>query len=367
MKKILIFLLIMIFGMITKVSALNYDYSVGTQHFFMNDHINKSYVLQSQNTTNTTLADTITFDTPITTTNANFLRFAYSGAQLTSSILANNINFNLTCSNYSGVSSGTTGYTIYYQDGSTASISGTTRDIICTSYTSSTSTITLVNYDISNVAYQIYLRTTSASGQWQQCEMENGFIVCPVLNNVEYSGLTIYYRTLSSSYIGGTTYNFRIYRVANEIKTSTQTIIDNQNQNAQQQHQDAQNINNSITSDNISGNNSTTTINNLGGTFQTQQDFLLNLIKLPYTFFSALSNTIQNQCSPLTIGTIFDYNLVMPCVNLSNLLGDVWTLIIDVIFAGVIASAFVRRVTKYIREVCTLDTNALNTGGVKIW
>lgn len=261
----------------------------------------------------------------------------------------------------------------YYQDGSTSSTSTSSYNYYCNNFTSSNDNSYVSNIEnMPSVEIYLYFDTYT----WVQCPMDtNGNFTCPLVynnvyrKNIQKLRIRLHKKTIVNTYVYVQLQNYAY--ITTDIQQETKTIIQNQ---STQQHQDnqtiiqqQQDINNSITSDNITGNNSTTTINNLGGTFQTQQDFLLNLIKLPYTFFSALSNTIQNQCNSLTIGTIFDYELVMPCINLNNLLGDVWTLIIDVIFAGVIASAFVRRVTKYIREVCTLDTNALNTGGVKIW
>lgn len=149
--------------------------------------------------------------------------------------------------------------------------------------------------------------------------------------------------------------------------TNTQNIINNQNQNAQQQHQDAQNINNSINSSDVTGNNSSSSISSIGNTFSSQEDFLLNLLTIPYTLWTSILNVFSNTCSPLDVGTIFNYHLVFPCIELNQFLGGIYATIIDVIFTAIIYSAFIRRVMKYFRELLTLDDHALVTGGVKLW
>lgn len=207
-------------------------------------------------------------------------------------------------------------------------------------------------------------------------------VICPYVGQVDNGGASIEFYTtpwstqnLKISYLN--VFNNDSQTLSNiystllqqqtQNNTNTQSIINNQNQNAQQQHQDAQNINNSITSSDVTGNNSSSSITSIGNTFNTQEDFLLNLLTIPYTLWTSILNVFSNSCAPLDVGTMFNYHLVFPCIELNDFLGGIYATIIDVIFTAIIYSAFIRRVIKYFRELLTLDEHALITGGVKLW
>ena len=202
---------------------------------------------------------------------------------------------------------------------------------------------------------------------WCIVNSNDNTITCPLNNSLRNLGIKKLslelHRKVALSHNWFIALNNNLYR----IKTDTQSIINNQNQNTQQIIQQQQNINNSITSDDVSGNNSSSSITSIGNTFNSQGDFLLNLLTIPYNLWTSILNAISGSCSPIDVGTIFGEHLIFSCINLNSFLGDVWTTIVDVIFTGMIYSAFIRRVIKYFRELLTLNSNALITGGVNIW
>lgn len=198
-----------------------------------------------------------------------------------------------------------------------------------------------------------------------KCTYDNSDIVCPVSNDKTYTKLRFYYYNITA--LNGMSCKYVILATAYVVADSnTQQIINNNNQNATTINNNITDVNNSINSSDITGNNSSDSITGITSSFQSSNDWLLNIFTLPYTFITAIMNGVSDSCSPISLGTIFDYDLVMPCMNLNSILGNVWTTIVDVICAGVFAFAFRKRIHDFIFAIITLDRKAIKIGGVDI-
>lgn len=143
--------------------------------------------------------------------------------------------------------------------------------------------------------------------------------------------------------------------IVNTITTQTNNINNN-----------ITDIKNDITSDNITGNNSSDSITSISNSFSSSDDFILNLFTLPYNFLTTIMNGVTDSCTPISLGTIFDYELVMPCINLNNWLGSIWTGVVDVVLAGMLSFAFRKRIHDFFYAICRLDRKAANIGGIEI-
>lgn len=350
----------LLFTIKIKVNALSYDYTLGSQIRFIEQEKKINFEISNPNNSNNWKNYIVNFDYNIENQNAKFVRFTYAGQIENIGNFTQNIVWNETCTERVDPSAN---FSIRFADNSTATISRTAYQTLCDLHKIN-GNITESTFDINDFNFRIYLR--SANGNWPPCEIDNGFILCPIENNKTYTGLVFRYYGNESN-MSFITYKMLLTDLIWTINTDAQNIINNQNQNTNTINNNITNLNDSITSSDVEGNTSNDTITNIGSTFDTENDFLLNLLTIPYTFWTSLTNVFSNSCSALNVGTIFDTPLIFPCIELNNYLGDVFTTIIDVIFSGICMSAFVRRIIKYYQALLSLDNNASAIGGVKIW
>lgn len=271
-----------------------------------------------------------------------------------------NINWVETCSNY-GQGGGTNPIQgiITYPDNTSSSIDLTTYNRLCQQWTTTGS---VSNSDIqfnfdNSPSIQLMVRTNQNNEL--PCEVNDTVFKCPIgqYEQLNYIKVRVLPKGTQSDY--WVSFSNVIYK----FKDSSSVIINNQNTI----NQSITDTNNTLKDDNVSGNNSSSTISSIGDTFDTENDFLLGLLTIPYNFFNSLINIFENNCTSLNLGSMFDEDLVFPCLSLSNLLGDVFTNVIDVIFCAVVMSAFLRRIVKYYQALLSLDERATQIGGVKIW
>lgn len=90
-------------------------------------------------------------------------------------------------------------------------------------------------------------------------------------------------------------------------------------------------LNDTLNDDNISD-STNSSINGILGSKTEQETFgpVADLILLPLTLFRAFYNGFNNSCSPFNLGTLFNTNITLPCINLRNILGSSLYSIIDV-------------------------------------
>ena len=232
MKKYLIItILIMTFGIIPKVKALNYDYNIGQEVSVNNVHWDRNITIASSNSQSGVASTDFTFNQTYQFNNSKFIRFTYTSELVTTNNANELINWTETCNSTQFITAtGAKTYTVTYADGSHATITGNITDYegYCSQYTS-TGTVTSSSINITEFTPQIYLMTTGG-GSWSQCEMDNSFILCPVTPNLNYSGLRLYY--YRQSFNDGNAY-FSIYlrKDVLTINSDAQAIINNNNTN----------------------------------------------------------------------------------------------------------------------------------------
>ena len=90
----------------------------------------------------------------------------------------------------------------------------------------------------------------------------------------------------------------------------------------------------------------------IGSAFSDFNDFLDNnstitqLIVLPITLYTAILNNLNGTCTPFNLGTLFEHNLTLPCINISQYLGNtLWTMI-DIIVSGFAIYSISRKMIK---------------------
>lgn len=113
------------------------------------------------------------------------------------------------------------------------------------------------------------------------------------------------------------------------------------------------NVNDSITSeeapstDDVSGNTNDWSSNNA------ESGVINQLVQMPITLLNSVVNGLTSSCSPYNLGSLFGTDLILPCVNMSNILGSLWTLI-DVIISGIFIFIFGGRCVKIFNDFTNL-------------
>lgn len=95
--------------------------------------------------------------------------------------------------------------------------------------------------------------------------------------------------------------------------------------NAIEDNTDAQNETNDLLGDNNVSNDTNTTLDSLldkNGTTQSTFGPVADLILLPLTLFGAFYNSFGGTCSSYDLGSLLGHNIVLPCINLRNILGN---------------------------------------------
>lgn len=149
-----------------------------------------------------------------------------------------------------------------------------------------------------------------------------------------------------------------VYIPNENISSVISSQTEQQHQDAEQQHQDLEDINNSMNNSTVDTNNSNSTITSISNRLPSS-NVLGNLITMPVMLVQKFINALSsNTCTPYSLGSLFGTNFSLPCVNLSNILGAVWT-ILDGVVSGFIAYEIGKHFVLIFHKLTSLDSNTL--------
>lgn len=120
--------------------------------------------------------------------------------------------------------------------------------------------------------------------------------------------------------------------IINNNNSNTQTIINNNNYNSEKEREAINdnteainNVNNSI--NNSSVDNPSQSINDLQNALPTN-GVISDLLLLPVTLFRVMLNGIGGTCSTISLGQLYGTELILPCIDLENIVGFwLWNII----------------------------------------
>ena len=119
------------------------------------------------------------------------------------------------------------------------------------------------------------------------------------------------------------------------------------------------NINNSINDSSIDNNNTSSSTTSWGNKNATNGT-ITNLLTLPISLLQAIVNGLQTTCSSFSLGSLFNTNITLPCINISNLIGNgLWTTI-DILFSGFMILAIGKKLVKIFNDFTNLKTNQVD-------
>ena len=167
---------------------------------------------------------------------------------------------------------------------------------------------TTLNFQVTQLIPYLNI-TLKTTGAWENCELQNNFIVCPLPPNKNITGLYINYDSGNS--IPQDSYfelSFYIGEYVSIYDTDTQALqgaINNQTQQQQQQHQEMLNDTTTDAEDEAADFFSDFDVPDVGG--------LSAIITAPLNTIQGLLN---NSCTSLVLPLPFvNQNLTLPCLN----------------------------------------------------
>lgn len=107
---------------------------------------------------------------------------------------------------------------------------------------------------------------------------------------------------------------------------------------------------------NTSGNNAISQFQSLIPTNGT----ITNLVLLPLNLVNAYSVGMSGTCSSLNLGTIFDTEIILPCISMQNLVGSVLWGIIDIIVGGLMVFAIGKKMVRVFNDLTSLRDNQID-------
>ena len=82
---------------------------------------------------------------------------------------------------------------------------------------------------------------------------------------------------------------------------------------------------------------------------------ITQLLTLPITLYQSILNATTGSCSQFQLGSLYNHNLVLPCINLSRLLGSTLYNIIDILLCGSFILVFRKKMVDIFNHMTSLN------------
>lgn len=138
--------------------------------------------------------------------------------------------------------------------------------------------------------------------------------------------------------------------IINNNNANTNTIINNNNQNTTE-------ITNSVDSlnDSITDNSEPTDYSFFSDIGLSNDTPISNMLLFPVTLLNAINTSTASSCSPVSLGSLFGNELVLPCINLEQRLGSTLWSNIDTLTSIIIIYNLVMMVVSAFEDMTSLN------------
>lgn len=193
---------------------------------------------------------------------------------------------------------------------------------------------------------------------YPNCTVNGNTISCLVNNNSRTIGATLYFGRMvditsglanTASCKGFIKDTYAIYDIPESVSTAIQ-----------QNTQAINNVNNSINDDSGVSNNDVSGGASDWASNNANSGVINQLVLMPVTLLQSFTNGINGSCSTYDFGELWGEHITLPCINLSNTLGAVWT-IIDVIMSGIFIFIFGKRCVKIFNDFTNLKSGQIDS------
>ena len=133
---------------------------------------------------------------------------------------------------------------------------------------------------------------------------------------------------------------------------ATANSVQEVNTAVQEIKQEANNINNSITSDTVD--DPSNSINSFKDKIA-QNGVITQLIGLPVTLFTKVLNSVNGTCISYNLGSLFGTDIIFPCINISNYIGSTLWNVIDVLISGLFVYSLSKKFIKVFEHMSSMN------------
>lgn len=120
------------------------------------------------------------------------------------------------------------------------------------------------------------------------------------------------------------------------------------------QTQAIEEINDNITDDSVDSSKAESDIDEMKDKIASNGS-ITQLLTLPITLYQSILNSLNGSCSSISLGSLFNHNLTMPCINLQSLLGSTLYNIIDILCCGLFILSFRKKMVDIFNHMTSLN------------
>lgn len=112
-------------------------------------------------------------------------------------------------------------------------------------------------------------------------------------------------------------------------------------------------VNDSINNDNVDENGIASAFDSFNN-YLDDNSTITQLITLPVTLYTAILNNLNGTCQPFNLGKLYGSDLILPCINISQYLGNALWSMIDIIISGFAIYAISKKMIKVFNNFSSL-------------
>lgn len=109
-----------------------------------------------------------------------------------------------------------------------------------------------------------------------------------------------------------------------------------------------------IEDDSIDDNKTSSDINTMNSKIASN-NAITQLLTLPITLYQSILNSANGSCSSISLGSLYNHSLNLPCINLQNLLGSTLYGIIDILISGLFILSFRKKMVDIFNHMTSLN------------
>lgn len=122
----------------------------------------------------------------------------------------------------------------------------------------------------------------------------------------------------------------------------------------EQNTQATQQVDETLNDDSVDNDKASNDINSMNSKVATNGS-ITSLLTLPISLYQAILNSASGSCSSFSLGSLFNHNLTLPCINLENLLGSTLFGIIDMLCSGLFILSFRKKMVDIFNHMTSLN------------
>ena len=208
-----------------------------------------------------------------------------------------------------------------------------------------------------SIPYQAFIRDTS-SNKYYSCFSDSSGTYSSSTSSANYtSPWNAFYCpnvSLSSSFELIITSGFNSPQSNSTMGITCLTVnTDNEQNLLEEQNNHLQDINDNIEDSSVDNSSVSSTIQN-GSSQIASNNSITQLLTLPISLYQNILNSVGGSCSSFSLGTLYNHQLTLPCINLQNLLGSTLYGIIDILISGLFILSFRKKMVDIFNNMTSL-------------